>query len=101
MYRVIETFVKTHAITLPRKLKQHLKWCEDIILIQSAWKQGQDIFQLLHTHQSVVQLQRFTSKTNEAITTRSTTTESTGAQPPPPPKSPSTLLDLYLLRLVL
>ena len=76
MYRVIETFVKTHAITLPRKLKQHLKWCEDIILIQSAWKQGQDIFQLLHTHQSVVQLQRFTSKTNEAITTRSTTTES-------------------------
>jgi len=96
MYRVIETFVKTHAITLPRKLKQHLKWCEDIILIQSAWKQGQDIFQLLHTHQSVVQLQRFTSKTNEAITTRSTTTESTGAQPPPPPKSPSTLLDSFL-----
>jgi hypothetical protein len=65
MFRVIETYVKTHINNLPVPLKSHLKWCEDYILLTSSWKQGQEIFTLLKEYSANVQLERYTYKMNK------------------------------------
>ena len=67
MFRVIETFVKAHGDMLPLRLKQHLRWCDERILCEDAWKQGEDIFIILRDHKLSL-LARFTEKTRGGAT---------------------------------
>ena len=62
MFRMIEPFVKTHP-ALPKLLLHHLKWCENRIILESAWQQEQETFVLFKQHRQTLLLIGFTSRT--------------------------------------